>query len=130
MKRRSRKSPTRSEIALVATTALTSATMLFACLVVPFPAAAHPLRASAAPVATAGSARDGAASRPGPPHILAHLAGASAGERSTSLAVAARAFPGYIEAAGPVATGSPAWTPGEPRGCPLARGQPRADALM
>jgi len=112
VKRRSRKSPTRSEIALVATTALTSAAMLFACLVVPFPATAHPLRTSAAPVPTAGSARDGAASRPGPPHLLAHLAGASAGERSTSLAVTASASPRCIGTGDRVATDRCAWTPG------------------
>jgi len=130
VKRRSRKSPTRSEIALVATTALTSAAMLFACLVVPFPATARPLRTSAAPVATAGSPRDGAASRPGLPHMFVHLAKAGTGGQPESPAVTATAFPGGSGTGSSTATGHRAWTPGEPHGCSLARGQPRTDALM
>jgi hypothetical protein len=129
VKRHSRSIPLRSEIAVAATAGFTSAAMLFACLVVPVPATARPLRASSAPAVTAGSARNGAASRSEPPHILARIAKAGAGEQPTSLAVAARALPGDTGAGSRIATGHRAWTPGEPHGCSLARGQPRTDAL-
>jgi len=130
VKRRSHTGPVRSEIALVATTAVTSAAMLFACLIVPLPAAARPLRTSGAPSVTVGSARSRAASRPEPPRAFARIAKAGADEQPTSSAVAAQALPDGAAAGGRVATGHRTWTPGEPRGCALARGQPRVDALM
>ena len=129
MRRHSRRTPARSEIALVATTALTSATMLFACLVVPFTAVAGPLRASDAPAASAGCVGDGAASRPAAPRALAHIAKAGTGEQPTPSPISASARTGDTDSSSVTATEHGTLTPSEPRGRSLARGQPGTDAV-
>ena len=120
--------PGPSEIALVATAALTSATLLFAC-VVPLPAIASRARAIRSCGVTAGSARTGAASLPRPAHAHALFAKQGAGGEPVSRTAAARPAPGGIGTGSRIAAGDRTWTPGEPSGCSLARGQPCADAL-
>jgi hypothetical protein len=120
--------PGGTEIALFATAALTSATMLLAC-VVPLPATAANIRAISARAVKAANARDSVASRQQPHRALAAPAKRFVGAQPTSASIATGSLLGGAGAGSHTATGDHGWTAIEPRDCSPARGQPCADAL-
>jgi hypothetical protein len=127
--RRRRGGPRRSEVVLTATAALTSATMLFACLVVPVRATARPLRQGSAPEAATAKTLSRTACRPEPPHGVPHIAKPGAGAQPAPSLVPAGEPYGNAGAGRRTADRCDPRTSCDARGCSLARGQPGPDAL-
>ncbi|HEY5517304.1 MAG TPA: hypothetical protein VIL15_03445 [Coriobacteriia bacterium] len=127
MRRCGSTTPGGTEIALLATAALTSATLLFAC-VVRLPATAANVRAISARAVTAANARTAIASRPQPPYAHSFFAKQGPGGEPVSLVPSTRLFPDGADAGSKMAAGDRVWTPGEARSSSLARGQPCVDA--